>query len=68
MTTKHDLSHPAQQRLVQQHVPLVGKIARSMAHGLPSHVLTDDLVPCGSAQSRRASNWTNRPPTTPYRK
>lgn len=47
MTTKQDICHPAQQRLVQQHVPLVGKIARSMAHGLPSHVLTDDLVQDG---------------------
>lgn len=47
MTTKQDISHPAQQRLVTQHAPLVGKIARSMAHGLPPHVLTDDLVQDG---------------------
>ncbi len=47
MTTKQDISHPAQQRLLVQHAPLVGKIARSMAHGLPPHVLTDDLVQDG---------------------
>lgn len=47
MSAKEQISHPAQQRLVAQHAPLVGKIARSMAHGLPPHVLTDDLVQDG---------------------
>lgn len=47
MTTKPDIGHPAQQRLVTQHAPLVNKIARGMAHGLPSHVRTDDLIQDG---------------------
>jgi RNA polymerase sigma factor for flagellar operon FliA len=47
MTIKEEICHPAQQRLVAQHAPMVGRIARSMAHGLPPHVLTDDLVQDG---------------------
>jgi RNA polymerase sigma factor for flagellar operon FliA len=47
MTTKQDINHPAKLRLVAQHTPLVNKIARSMAHSLPPHVMTDDLVQDG---------------------
>lgn len=47
MSRKPDLSHPDDQQLVRQHSPLVGKIARSLAHGMPPNVLTDDLVQDG---------------------
>ncbi|HCX80689.1 MAG: hypothetical protein A3E00_12750 [Curvibacter sp. RIFCSPHIGHO2_12_FULL_63_18] len=47
MSRKPDLSRPEQQQLVQQHSPLVGRIARSVAQGMPPNVLTDDLVQDG---------------------
>lgn len=47
MSRKPDLSHPDQQQLVQQHSPLVGRIARALAQGMPPNVLTDDLVQDG---------------------
>jgi len=47
MSRKPDLSHPDDQQLVRQHSPLVGKIARTLAHGMPPNVMTEDLVQDG---------------------
>lgn len=47
MSRKPDLSHPDDQQLVRQHSPLVGRIARSLAQGMPPNVLADDLVQDG---------------------
>lgn len=47
MTTKPSLCEPRNLRLIQQHTPLVEKIARKMVKSLPANVELDDLVQDG---------------------
>jgi RNA polymerase sigma factor FliA len=47
MTSRRDISLSADQLLLAQHTPLVGRIARSLAQGLPPNVQKDDLVQDG---------------------